>query len=99
MTESGPHLELGQMLRKLAQRSCVVVAPPLQGCAGAAPLALLKDGQPAGTVVWADFERARRAGFIEEDEQGEMLASIGEGAGCRAPADVRSRAAGHHATA
>ncbi|MGA7117578.1 MAG: hypothetical protein WBY12_10340, partial [Hyphomicrobium sp.] len=69
MTESGPHLELGQMLRKLAQRSCVVVAPPLQGCAGAAPLALLKDGQPAGTVVWADFERARRAGFVEEDEQ------------------------------
>jgi hypothetical protein len=70
MTETGPHLQLSQMLRKLAQRSCVVSAPPLPGRACVEPLALIKDGQPAGTVEWADFERARRAGFIEEDEQG-----------------------------
>jgi hypothetical protein len=35
-----------------------------------APVVLVKDGQPAGSVAWADFDRARRAGFIEEDERG-----------------------------
>ncbi len=71
MDETGPHLGLSQMLRKLAQRSSVVLVPPRHGRACVAPLALLKNGQPAGTVVREDFERARRAGFIEEGRAGE----------------------------
>lgn len=68
--ETGPHLGLSQMLRKLAQRSSVVLAPPLHGRAGVTPLTILKEGRSAGTVVRADFERARRAGFIEEGDAG-----------------------------
>lgn len=67
--EAGPHVGLSQMLRKLAQRSSGVVALPNAG-GGTRPLALMKDGRPAGTVVRADFDRARRAGFIEVSTDG-----------------------------
>jgi hypothetical protein len=70
--EAGAELGLSQMLRKLAQRSCSVVAAAaiMPGRSSAPPLTLVKDGRPAGFVVRADFDRARRAGFVEHAPDG-----------------------------
>lgn len=69
---SGAELGLSQMLRKLAQRSCSVraVASATPGSARVPAPTLLKDGRPAGLILRADFDRARRAGFIEPSADG-----------------------------
>jgi hypothetical protein len=57
------HLSFGAMLRKLAQRRSVIVAP---GTAMAHDrLALMRAGEAHGTVVRADFDKARRLGLVE----------------------------------
>jgi hypothetical protein len=57
------HLSFGSMLRKLAQRRSVLVAP---GAAMAHDrMALMRAGEAHGTVVRADFDRARRLGLVE----------------------------------
>jgi hypothetical protein len=45
------------MLRKLAQRSSVLAG---------ALMALVREGEPRGTVLRADFDRARRLGLVEK---------------------------------
>src|SRR5512139_3947912 len=62
-----PHLQLAQMLRKLARRSSVVRA---NARAGAEPLAIIRQGEMVATVGRSDFDRARRAGLIEETASG-----------------------------
>ncbi len=64
-----PHLSFGAMLRKLAQRRSVLVAP-----GSAMPrvsFALLRSGEAHGTVIRADFDRARRLGLIEANQGGD----------------------------
>lgn len=64
-----PHLSFGAMLRKLAQRRSVLVAP-----VHATPrvsFALVRAGEAHGTVIRADFDRARRLGLIEAVRDGE----------------------------
>lgn len=64
-----PHLSFGMMLRKLAQRRSVLVAPGA-AMAGDA-VALVRAGAARGTVVRADFDRARRLGLVEAVPGGE----------------------------
>lgn len=59
-----PQLGLAAMLRKLAKRSSVVLAPSLTPLG--APLCLVHQGTNAGSVIRSDFDRARRAGFVEQ---------------------------------
>lgn len=61
---SSPQLGLEEMLRKLAKRSSMLLAPPLTP--SGAPLCLVHQGANAGSVIRSDFERARRAGFVEK---------------------------------
>lgn len=63
-----PHLGFEAMLRKLAQRQSMLM-PPVGGM-GRDGVALVRAGEARGTVVRADFERARRLGFVEANTDG-----------------------------
>ena len=58
-----PHLSFGAMLRKLAQRQSLLVAPG--NAMSRDSMALVRAGEAHGTVVRADFDRARRLGLVE----------------------------------
>lgn len=71
------HLSFGTMLRKLAQKHSVLIAPAR--AVAQDPMALVREGEAHGTVVRADFDRARRLGLVEAapDRAGWRLSAKG----------------------
>ncbi len=74
-----PHLSFDAMLRKLAQRSSVLVAPAETEQRTRPCVALVREGETRGSVVLADFERARRLGLVEQQPGGKGWRLSGKG--------------------